>query len=111
MTILKEAILITGCDENRSRNLFKSLKNMGLGLFAKERSHGEFDVLAFAVAKKVLTAEESEDIFEKREEKERKDEQRYYEIERKYEKIYRSDRSKWSKQIVDQMDDEMFGDL
>ena len=81
-----------------------------MGCLQKKDSLDKFDVLSFAVAKKIVTLKERRKLFEKRNENEKKEEQKFDEIERKYEKEYGSDKSKWSKQIVDKMHDEMFGD-
>lgn len=107
--ILKQVILIKNCNEKQARNVFGQLKKMGIELFENSASNWKFDLLEFAVTRKIITSDERYDVYAKREEAERKDEQRYNEIEKRFEEKYGSDRSKWSKQIEDQMDEEMFG--
>ena len=70
----------------------------------------EFDLLAFANAKGIITAKEMEDFIQKREEKDRKEKQKLDDIERKYVEKHGRDRTKWTKTIFEQMDDEMFRD-
>ena len=84
--ILKEVILITGWDERHSKNIFKCLKKMGLGLFEEKKFSGKFDLLEFSIARKFVTLKESDEIFEKRKEEERKEESRLNEIEKRYRK-------------------------
>ena len=107
--ILRQIISITGCDEDHSRNIFKTLKNMGLAMFTKVTSQANYDLLSFAVAKRILSTKEKEDFVIKRVEDDKKEEQRFEKIERRYIEKYGKDQTKWSKQVVDQMDDEMFG--
>ena len=85
--ILKEVISIKGCNERQARIFFKSLQKIGLGLFEKKGiASGKFDLLEFAVLRKVITLKEKEEFFEKRYENEIKEEQRLQEIEKEYEK-------------------------
>ena len=93
--ILKEIISITACDGEHAKNIFEALKSMGLSMFSAGTHEDQFDVLSFAVAKKILTANERESVFRLREEAEKKEEQRHAEIERKYKEKYGPDESKW----------------
>lgn len=105
--ILKEVISITACDGGHAKNIFETLEGMGLAMFATGTYGEQFDVLSFAVAKKLLTAKEKESVFQIREENERKEEQRHAEIEREYKEKYGPNESKWPEQAVKQMYDEM----
>lgn len=107
--ILKQVIGIKNCNEKQARDVFDQLKKIGIELFDKGTINASFDLLEFAVARKIITSNERDDVYAKREEAEKKEEQRYNEIEKRYEKKYGSDRSKWSKQIEEQMDEEIFG--
>lgn len=108
--ILKQVILIKGCNERHARDFFKDLKKMGLGLCQRDGSSwNKFDMLEFAVIRKIITSKEKEEFYEKREERDRKEEQRQDEIEKRFETKYGSDRSKWPQKVEKQMEDEIFG--
>lgn len=113
-SILKNVISITCCDAKHAQNILKTLKKMGLDMFKDIASIGEYDVMSFAVAKRIVSPKEKEDITKKWKANEKKEEDRLDKIERRYNKKYGSNMSKWSKQVVDQMDEEMneeiFGD-
>ena len=57
------------------------------------------------------TIDEAPDGYLPQNEAERKEEERFSSIEKKYKEMYGRDMSKWSVEIKDQMDKEMFGDL
>lgn len=109
--ILRETIVTTSCDIRHARNIFKCLIEMGLEVFSKDTLGKEFDLLAFANAKGIITTKEVENIIQKREEIDRNEKQRLDNIERKYVEKHGRDRTKWTKSIFEQMDDEMFRNL
>ena len=110
--IKKEIFAITSSDTKYVSDFFNSLIEKGLRLFTVVSSFGiSYDLLSFAVGRKIISKEEHEEVFRKRKESEKKEEERYSNIEKKYKKKYGSDMSKWSSEVKDQMDREMFGGI
>ena len=107
--ILIEVILTKECDETQARNFFECLRRMGLGLFEEEKSFNRFDLMEFAVSRKIITLEEQKEFFEKRKQEDKKEKSRLDEIENRYKKMYGLDESKWPKTITELMKKEMFG--
>jgi len=104
--ILKEIVISTKCDSFYADELFLVLENMGLDMFLDEEE-SDFDLIAFATAKDLLSTQEKETLEQKLKENKKKQEQRASVIKKKYEEKYGTDPDKWEYGIMTQMKEEI----
>ena len=105
--ILQGIISLKKCKISDAEKFIAAMKDLGIRLYEVEQYTDCYNLISFGVSRGFIKQKEKDELLKKLKEDDKIEEQRLDEIQKKYEKMYGSDQSKWSLEIREKMDDEI----